>query len=138
MVERIRGLREQVTDRNARLASDPDAKELRALGEKFIEGLNAVEEKIHNPHAEVNYDVLGGRHGGAMLYSRLSWLFITSGAHDGPPTQGMQEVAASIEQQLAAQEAVFARLMSEDLTKLNALANELAVPYVVAPANDQN
>ena len=138
MVERIAGLREQVKDRNKTLASDPDAKELLAFGEKFIEGLNAVEEKIHNPHAEVSYDILGGRHGGAMLYSRLSWLFMTSGAHDGPPTQGMLEVAAAIEQQLAAQEAVLAGLMLEDLAKLNALADELAVPYVVTPAIDQN
>jgi photosystem II stability/assembly factor-like uncharacterized protein len=133
MVETIRGLREQVTDRNTRFASDPDAGDLVARGKKFIEDLNAVEEKIHNPHAEVNYDILGGRHGGAMLYSRLSWLFMTSGDHDGPPTQGMLEVADAIEQQLAVHEAVLAGLISEDLAKLNELAKEGDVPYVVTP-----
>ncbi len=133
MVEMIRGLREQVTDRNKRLASDPDASELLALGEKFIADLNAVEEEVHNPHAEVNYDVLAGRHGGARLYSRLSWLFITSGAHDGPPTQGMQEVAAEIERQLAKQESALDALISEDLARLNGLASDLAVPYVLTP-----
>ena len=132
MVERIRGLREQVTDRNTRLASDPDAAELVALGEKFVKALNAVEEKIHNPHAEVNYDVLAGRHGGAMFYSRLSWLFITSGAHDGPPTQGMQEVADAIAAELAKKESTLDTLLTDDLERLNELANELAIPYVLA------
>ena len=133
MVETIRGLREQVSDRNKRFGSDPDTSELVALGEKFIEGLNAVEEKIHNPHAKVDYDVLGGRHGGAMLYSRLSWLFMTSGAHDGPPTQGMREVAAAIARQLIDQEAALAALMAEDLAKINTLAKERAVPFVLTP-----
>ena len=41
-------------------------------------GLTAVEDAIHNPHAKVDYDILGGRHGGAKLYSRLSWLFSTA------------------------------------------------------------
>ncbi|MCW8984205.1 MAG: hypothetical protein OQK55_02600, partial [Thermoanaerobaculales bacterium] len=138
MVEKIRCLRKQVKDHNDRLASDPDAKELLARGENFIEGLNAIEEKIHNPHAEVDYDVLGGRHGGAKMYSRLSWLFNTSGDHDGPPTQGMREVANLIEQELEAQEAALDELLSTELGELNALADELAVPYVVAPAIDQN
>ncbi len=133
MVGVIRATRMQVKDRNTRLAADPDASELIELGKKLVSDLDAVEEKIHNPHAEVDYDVLGGRHGGAMLYSRLSWLLTTSGAHDGPPTQGMQEVAALIEQQLAAQEAALAGLISEDLAKLNELAKERDVPYVLAP-----
>jgi photosystem II stability/assembly factor-like uncharacterized protein len=136
MIEKIRGLRKQVKDRNNRLASDPDVSELLALGEKLIEGLDAVEEKIHNPHAEVDYDVLGGRHGGAKMYSRLSWLFNTSGDHDGPPTQGMREVANLIEQELEAQEAALDELLSTELGELNALADELAVPYVMGPAND--
>ena len=134
MVEKIRSLREQVKDRNERLASDPDAKELLALGEEFIEGLDAVEEEIHNPHAEVNYDVLAGRHGGAKLYSRLSWLFVGAGDHDGPPTQGMREVAAELGEELAGQEAALEALLSGDLAKLNALAEELGVPYVLSPA----
>ena len=137
MVEIIRALREQVTDRNTRLVSDPDAAELVTLGTKFIEGLNAVEEKIHNPHAEVDYDVLGGRHGGAMLYSRLSWLFMTSGAHDGPPTQGMLEVAADLEGQLEEQKAALDALLADDLVRLNELAKERDVPYVLKPVLEQ-
>ena len=133
MAGTIRGLSQQIRDRNARLAEDPDALELITLGEKLIADLDAIEVKIHNPHAEVDYDILGGRHGGAMLYSRLVWLFELAGDLDGPPTQGMLEVAADLEQQLAVQEAELAELLSEDLTKLNELAKEKDVPYVVAP-----
>jgi photosystem II stability/assembly factor-like uncharacterized protein len=133
MVETIRAIREQVEDRNARLAENPDALELADLGEKLVAALNAVEEEIHNPHAEVDYDVLGGRHGGAKMYSRLSWLFNTSGDHDGPPTQGMLEVAADIEGQLSQQESVLDGLLANDLTRLNELAAELDIPYVVTP-----
>jgi hypothetical protein len=133
MVLAIRGIREQVQDRNARLAENPDASKLVDLGQKLIADLTAVEEEIHNPHAEVDYDVLGGRHGGAKMYSRLSWLFVTSGEHDGPPTQGMLEVAAEIERELTHQESVLDGLLSGDLARLNGLANELGVPYVVTP-----
>jgi len=133
MVETIRGVQDQVKDRNAQLAENPDASELVDLGKKLIADLNAIEEEIHNPHAEVDYDVLAGRHGGAKMYSRVAWLVELAGDHDGPPTQGMLEVAAEIEQQLAAQEAALAGLMSEDLAKLNELAKEGAVPYVVTP-----
>lgn len=133
MVETIRGVREQVEDRNARLAENPDALELVELGKNLVAALNAVEEAIHNPHAEVDYDVLGGRHGGAKMYSRLSWLFNTSGDHDGPPTQGMLEVAADIEGQLSQQETALDGLLANDLARLNELATELDMPYVVTP-----
>jgi photosystem II stability/assembly factor-like uncharacterized protein len=133
MAETIRALRDQIEDRNTRLAEDPDASELIKLGKKLIADLDAIEEKIHNPYAEVDYDILGGRHGGAMLYSRLIWLFELSADLDGPPTQGMLEVAADLEQQLTAQGAALAGLLSEDLAKLNELAKEEDVPYVVTP-----
>jgi hypothetical protein len=81
----------------------------------------------------VDYDVLAGRHGGAKMYSRVAWLLELSGDHDGPPTQGMLEVAADLERQLTAQEAALAGLLSEDLAKLNELAKEEDVPYVVTP-----
>jgi hypothetical protein len=67
------------------------------------------------------------------MYSRVAWLLELSGDHDGPPTQGMLEVADLIEQQLAAQEAALAGLISEDLAKLNEFAKEGDVPYVVTP-----
>ena len=133
MVETIRGLRSQLTDRNQRLANDLAAAELVAAGEELIAGLTAIEEAIHNPHAEVDYDVLGGRHGGARLWSRVSWLFNSSSEHDGPPTQGMEEVGAELAAELARQESAFDALVSEDLARINELASELSIQYVLTP-----
>jgi len=133
MVETIRGLRSQLEDRNQRLAENPGATELVAAGEELIAGLTAVEEAIHSPHAEVDYDILGGRHGGAKLWDRLSWLFNGARRHDGPPTQGMTEVAKELETELAAQESALDELLNGDLPKLNALAEDKGVPYIVTP-----
>ena len=133
MVETIRGRRVQIEDRNQRLAENPDTTELVAAGNELIAGLTAIEEAIHNPHAKVDYDVLGGRHGGAKIYSRLGWLFNTSRDHDGPPTQGMQEVAADLAVELTKQKVALDTLLSEDLKRLNDRAVELEMPYVLKP-----
>jgi len=134
MVETIRGLRSQLEDRNQRLADDPEAAELVAASETLIAGLTTVEESIHSPHAEVDYDILGGRHGGAKLWDRLSWLFNSARQHDGPPTQGMTEVAQELSTELAAQESILDELLGRDLAQLNTLARETGVPFVVTPA----
>ncbi len=138
MVATIRSVRDQVKDRSRRLADDPETSELVARGTELVDDLTTIERVIHNPDAEVNYDVLAGRHGGAMLYSRLSWLFMGAAEHDGPPTQGMKEVGAELALELEEQEAALARLLGEDVAGLNELASELGVPYVLtAEAVDQ-
>ncbi len=59
---------------------------------KAIQGrLDALEEKLHNPKAEVNYDILAMK-GGARLYSQLASLYEIVKDGDGPVTQGMREV----------------------------------------------
>jgi hypothetical protein len=136
MIETIRGLRSQLADRNQRLADDPDATGLVAAGEELVAALTAIEETVHNPHAEVDYDVLGGRHGGAKLWSRLSWLFDTAGDHDGPPTQGQTEVGEELAAELAHKQAALDALLSDELVRLNELAAELAVPYVMTVGRD--
>ncbi len=50
-----------------------------------------------------------------------------------PPTQGMVEVAAQIERELAQQESLLDGLLSDNLGRLNELAKEQGVPYVVTP-----
>ncbi|MBD3854461.1 MAG: hypothetical protein IFJ96_06735, partial [Acidobacteria bacterium] len=117
MVETIRGIRSQLEDRNRRLAENAEATELVAAGEELVAALTAIEEAIHNPHAEVDYDILGGRHGGAKLWSRLSWLFDTAGDHDGPPTQGQTEVGEELATELATKEAALDALLSDELVR---------------------
>ena len=137
MVTTIRGVRQQIEDRNKRLAADPEAAALIESGTRLVAAMTAVEEAIHNPHAEVDYDILAGRHGGAMLYSRLSWLLMGADDHDGPPTQGMLEVGAELAEALAAQETALDELLSSDLAALNRQAQELAIPFVLAPVLNQ-
>ncbi len=114
----------------------PEASGLVELGNTLVKKLDAVEEEIHNPHAEVNHDILADRQGGAKLYSRLNWMFMIAEDHDGPPTQGMRKVGAELGKALAVQEAALDKLVSGDLAALNAQAKELGVPYVVAPPGD--
>ncbi len=136
-VERIRSLKKQIEARDALLAGDADAKPVVAMGQALVARLDALAQKLYSPDAEVTYDILAGRHGGAKLYSQLSPLFSFAGEGDGAPTQGMREVAAGLEDRLAAREADLQGLVDGDLARLNARAKELGIPYVVpalAPA----
>jgi hypothetical protein len=81
MIATIRGVRTQLADRGKRLAGDPDAAQLVASGGQLIARLDAIERVIHNPDAEIDYDVLAGRDGGTKLYSKLAWLL---GSADDP------------------------------------------------------
>ncbi len=133
----IRGLAEQLRERAGALAAEPRAADLLALGGEISEKLAAIEGRIHNPEAEVAYDVLAGRQGGAKLLSRFSWLFEGLRDLDGPPTQGMREVEADLAAALSAERKALERLIAEDLARLNARAAELDIPYVVAPRREE-
>ncbi len=133
MVATVRSVRDQLKGREALLAPDPRAAQLIALGRELSTRLDGVEEAIHNPGAEVDYDILAGRDGGTKLYSKLAWLLMGSDDHDGPPTQGMREVAAELAAELAAEEAKLDTLLREDLRRLNALAAELDLGYILVP-----
>jgi hypothetical protein len=130
MVETLRSVREQIAAIASRVADDPGAARLVEMGEQVTSKLTAIEEVLHNPQAEVNYDVLAGRDGGAKLYSRLGWLASGALDHDGPPTQGMTEVAADLAREMAEQESALARLLSEDLASFNATAEEAGLALV--------
>lgn len=126
----IRSLREQIEDRNGRLAGRDDMQELVQMGKALVEKLEPIETALYDPTAEVDYDLLAGREGGAKLYSRYGWLTGTADDHEGPPTQGMREVAELLGQELAVQQRALDELISNDLARLNALAAERGVPYV--------
>jgi photosystem II stability/assembly factor-like uncharacterized protein len=133
LVASVRDLRGQLRDRSSRLADREDAADLRERTGQLVATLDDIEKALHNPDAEVTYDILAGRDGGAKLYSRLAWLALGADEHDGPPTQGMREVAAGLAAVLQTQEAKIARLLEEDLPRLNALAEQLELGFVLAP-----
>src|SRR5262249_14203452 len=74
VVERLRAVRKQLDDRNALLKDNSKAETLVKGSKRLVEKLNELESKLHNPKAEVPYDILAHK-GGAKLYSQLAWLY---------------------------------------------------------------
>ncbi len=102
----------------------PLAKEAKAL----LARLDTLEEKLHNPKAEVTYDILAMK-GGAKLYSQQAQLYDTIKDGDGPVTQGMREVHED-------QRREWARLSQEwrdviaEVQRFNAAAKAAGVPAI--------
>ena len=130
-VETIRSVRGQLEARAALLTGDARNADLLELGKQVVTKLTAIEGKLHNPTAEVTYDILAGRDGGAQLHSRYSWLNWGSNDHPGPPTQGMLEVLAMLDEELAVQQKALDALTAGELARLQALAAERGLGYVV-------
>ncbi len=98
----------------------------------LIEKLDNLEAKLHNPKAEVTYDILAQR-GGAQLYSQLIYLFQNLNASDGPPTQGIREVLADQVKELHSLEAQYHRLVGVDLAALACMAHKQDIPAIIIP-----
>ena len=61
LVETIRSVRGQIEAHVERLSGDAGAAPVVEMGHELARGLTAVEEALHNPEAEVGYDILAGR-----------------------------------------------------------------------------
>jgi hypothetical protein len=115
------------------LKGDPKAKALLAESRKMVKAkLDPLEERLHNPKAEVAYDVLAMK-GGAQLYSQLAWYFELIKDADGAPTQGVKDVYAEASAKLLACEIDWAAFVRDDLSKLNEMAKKLELPIVIVP-----
>src|SRR5262249_14557778 len=132
MVNQIRGIRAQLTDRNDRLKDIPRAADIIKLGKETITKLDEVEGKLQNPKAEFVYDVLAQK-GGAQLYSRLGFLYGASTEGDCAPTQGMRDMYAEESRELDNQQAQLQGLISGQLVKLQEMARQIDLPYVIVP-----
>jgi photosystem II stability/assembly factor-like uncharacterized protein len=132
-VVRLRTIRRQLADRNELLAKDDKAKPLVASSKTLIDKLDDLEGRIHNPKAEVVYDILAMR-GGTKLYSRLAPLMDWSQGGEGPPTQGVKEVFAEQLKELDSLEGELNGLIQNDLAALNQTAAGIGVPGIYVPA----
>jgi photosystem II stability/assembly factor-like uncharacterized protein len=128
---RIRDLKEQLNGYQTRLGDKTSADRLLEFGIEASDALRNVELALYNPDAKVNYDILRGEHGGAKLYSRYGWLYRSSMDHNGPPTQGMTEVNAELTALHDESIAELERILSEDIARINSLARELGIDYIV-------
>jgi photosystem II stability/assembly factor-like uncharacterized protein len=132
-VLRLREVRQQLLSRNQLIKSDPRAQDLVKASADLAQKLEALEARLHNPKAEIVYDILAQK-GGAQLYSRLSPLLDWIESGDGPPTEGLKEVFAGQQKELGERQAELERLLTTDLAPLNEAAAKLEVPRIYVPA----
>lgn len=131
---RVRAMSEQATGLARRLAGDERAVELRAAADALVAGCAALEAKLHNPGAEVVYDILAQR-GGAQLHSQLVFLYqVAVGFGDGPPTAQERATLARLTAQHAALREEMAALEAGPLAALEAAAAALGLPRILLPA----
>jgi photosystem II stability/assembly factor-like uncharacterized protein len=134
IVHELRALRRQLEARVASLAGRATAAGVVEAATALVARCDALEDRLHNPKAEVSYDILA-LPGGARLYSRLVSLSAAVGEGEGRPTAGMREVAAVLERELDERNVEWKALVEADLAALNAKAREQAVDFVVAPGS---
>lgn len=132
-IEAIRAVRAQTADLQTRTAKLVGAEALQASAKTLLARCDAIESRLHNPEAEVVYDVLRGHGGGAKLYSQLAPLYSDVQSSDYAPTQGQREELERNLAELAAIEREIASLRADDLARLEAAARELALPRVIVP-----
>jgi photosystem II stability/assembly factor-like uncharacterized protein len=131
-VNRLRAVKDQLVARRASLQPIARAEPLVKATVGAITKADTLEEEIHNPRAQVVYDILAMK-GGTKLYSRLSPLmdFVTDG--DGAPTQGERDVFADQMKELELWEARLKQFIDGDIATLNAQAAQLGVGFVAVP-----
>jgi hypothetical protein len=133
LVHSMRSVKDQLAARAKALEprkADAPVAELLKAGASLVERIDALEDRLHNPKAEVTYDILAER-GGARLYSRLSPLQMWTTIGDGAPTEGMKQVLAEYEKEYAPLERDAQALLEKELADLNARAKALNIDYVV-------
>jgi len=129
-LRQLRSVRQQLMNRNDLLKENAAAASLIKESSELIAKLDQLEAELHNPKAEVVYDILAFK-GGAKLYSRMSSLYDTSMEGDGPPTQGVRDVFDEQKKELDSHEGRLKHLFETDLAALNATARKLDLPIVV-------
>ena len=103
LVDQLRSVRDQLQAQAKALdprKSEPEIAKLIEASQQVAKKAEALEDRLHNPTAEVVYDILAMR-GGTRLYSRLAPLQMWSVEADGPPTAGMTQVLEQQESELS-------------------------------------
>jgi hypothetical protein len=134
---RLRALREQLTARAAHLPASASGDELRGAIGALVKRLDQLERKLHNPAAEVSYDILAGREGGAQLYSRISPLYSFVNEGDGLPTQGVRQVFAAQRAEVEAGAQELGELLRTGVADLNRRAAAAGLGFIVEPGRPE-
>jgi len=102
---------------------------LTALGDELVRKCDALEARLHNPTAEVTYDILAMK-GGAQLYSKLVPLYSWAAQGDGAPTLAMREMYAEHARELKQLEDEWKGLVAGDLAEINRKARDLGLQLI--------
>ncbi|MCS6808028.1 MAG: glycosyl hydrolase [Bacteroidota bacterium] len=136
LVQQIRTIRKQLTERSELLKSSRDSASYTALiksAQLLIQSCDSIEGKLHNATAKVPYDILAGKNNtGAKLYSILSALYDATQS-DEPITQGMREVFAEEVQKLGMIRREWNNILTRDLDAWNKQARTLDIPHIFVP-----
>jgi len=130
LIEAVQAIRAQVRDLKSRAAGRAD---VGAAADAVVVRCDAIEAALHNPEAEVVYDILAGRSGGAKLYSQLSPLYSWAQDSDHAPTQGMRERRDELLAALAHHEGELAALRSGELAAFERAVQMADLPRVIVP-----
>jgi photosystem II stability/assembly factor-like uncharacterized protein len=136
LVNQVRSVREQLQSRAKALDArkrEASIAELLKTSEAVVKKADALEDRLHNPTAEVVYDILAMR-GGTRLYSRLSPLQMWAVESDGPPTAGMKQVLEEQEKELSELERETQTFLRQDVAAINAAASKLGLAYLIVPS----
>ncbi|MBM3993951.1 MAG: glycosyl hydrolase [Planctomycetes bacterium] len=128
----LQSVRAQIQARVKAVDGDAKAEGWVKQTRAVIAKLHALEEELHNPKAEVTYDILAKK-GGAKLYSQLGPLYDTVRDIEGPVSQGMREVHAENAKELARLEAIWRAYLAGEIAALNEQARTLGQPAIIAP-----
>ncbi len=131
-VETLKAVRAQLQSRNALFKDDKSMEKVVEASKKASEKLDQLEERLHNPKAKIAYDVLAMK-GGAKIYSRLIFLYVSALSGDGGPTQGEMEVYLQIKQELKKCLEDWEAFKAKDLAELNQQAKQLDLPTIYVP-----
>ena len=135
-IEDVRAIRAQARDLKERTAGNAAAQALQATADALIKRCDALESRMHNPEAEVIYDVLAGRQGGAKLYSQIAPLFSDMQSSDYEPSQGQLDQMQENLAELAQIEEQLHNLRTQELAQLEAQVQALGLPRVIVPGRN--
>jgi photosystem II stability/assembly factor-like uncharacterized protein len=130
VVNGLRDVRAQLVSRAAAAKTQSNTGDLVKAIDAAVAKIDDLEGRMHNPTAEVTYDILAMR-GGTRLYSRISPLIGFALDGEGAPTQGVREVFAGQAKELAAFEAEANAIYAGDVAAINAMAGTRGLAVII-------
>ncbi len=125
----IRSLEQQLSSHQKLLAKEPKAKEFLRLSKAFQKKLDTLEQQLHNPKAQVVYDILAQK-GGAKLYSQFTYVLELVSEGDNAPGIAMKEQIAVLERELKNYQHKWTELIQKELKILNENAEKNRFPIL--------